>query len=39
MGGLCVVEVPTERDRNVTLHRRIWPAVSEAIAPIVAGEA
>jgi len=29
--GLHVVEVPTERRRNVALHRRIWPAVSQAL--------
>jgi 2-succinyl-5-enolpyruvyl-6-hydroxy-3-cyclohexene-1-carboxylate synthase len=29
--GLHVVEVPTERRRNVALHRRIWPAVSAAL--------
>jgi 2-succinyl-5-enolpyruvyl-6-hydroxy-3-cyclohexene-1-carboxylate synthase len=29
--GLKVVELPTERGRNVELHRRIWPAVSAAI--------
>ncbi len=27
-GGLHIVEVPTERARNVTLHREIWQAVS-----------
>jgi 2-succinyl-5-enolpyruvyl-6-hydroxy-3-cyclohexene-1-carboxylate synthase len=26
--GLKVIELPTERARNVELHRRIWPAVS-----------
>jgi 2-succinyl-5-enolpyruvyl-6-hydroxy-3-cyclohexene-1-carboxylate synthase len=30
-GGLHLVEVPTERERNVALHRRLWPAVSEAL--------
>ena len=29
-GGLHIVEVPTERARNVTLHREIWQAVSAA---------
>jgi 2-succinyl-5-enolpyruvyl-6-hydroxy-3-cyclohexene-1-carboxylate synthase len=29
--GLNVVEVRTERERNVTLHRRIWPAISAAL--------
>jgi 2-succinyl-5-enolpyruvyl-6-hydroxy-3-cyclohexene-1-carboxylate synthase len=37
-GGLNIVEVPTERGRNVTLHREIWKVVSEAIAPVIAGE-
>ena len=27
-GGLHIVEVPTERARNVTLHREIWQVVS-----------
>jgi 2-succinyl-5-enolpyruvyl-6-hydroxy-3-cyclohexene-1-carboxylate synthase len=31
-GGLQVVEVPTERARNVELHRRVWPAVSRTLA-------
>jgi len=31
-GGLAVVEVPTERDRNVTLHREVWRVVSERLA-------
>jgi len=30
-GGLNIVEVPTERARNVTLHREIWQAVSAGI--------
>ena len=30
-GGLHVVEVPTERSRNVTLHRELWPLVSAAL--------
>jgi 2-succinyl-5-enolpyruvyl-6-hydroxy-3-cyclohexene-1-carboxylate synthase len=30
-GGLHLVEVPTERERNVALHRRLWPAVSAAL--------
>jgi 2-succinyl-5-enolpyruvyl-6-hydroxy-3-cyclohexene-1-carboxylate synthase len=29
--GLTIIEVQTERARNVTLHRAIWPAVSSAI--------
>ncbi len=31
-GGLHIVEVPTERARNVTLHREIWQSVSKALA-------
>jgi 2-succinyl-5-enolpyruvyl-6-hydroxy-3-cyclohexene-1-carboxylate synthase len=31
-GGLQIVEVPTERNRNVTLHRELWKDVSEALA-------
>jgi 2-succinyl-5-enolpyruvyl-6-hydroxy-3-cyclohexene-1-carboxylate synthase len=31
-GGLHIVEVPTERARNVTLHREMWQAVSTALA-------
>jgi 2-succinyl-5-enolpyruvyl-6-hydroxy-3-cyclohexene-1-carboxylate synthase len=34
-GGLHIVEVPTERARNVQLHRRLWPAVSAAIKGVV----
>jgi 2-succinyl-5-enolpyruvyl-6-hydroxy-3-cyclohexene-1-carboxylate synthase len=26
-GGLHVIEVPTNRERNVALHRGLWPAV------------
>jgi 2-succinyl-5-enolpyruvyl-6-hydroxy-3-cyclohexene-1-carboxylate synthase len=33
-GGLHIVEVPTERARNVTLHREIWQVVSAGIAGI-----
>jgi 2-succinyl-5-enolpyruvyl-6-hydroxy-3-cyclohexene-1-carboxylate synthase len=32
-GGLCVVEVPTNRARNVELHREVWRAVSATLAP------
>ncbi len=32
-GGLRVVEVPTERNRNVSLHRELWQVVSKALAP------
>lgn len=31
-GGLNIVEVPTDRASNVTLHRQIWRVVSEALA-------
>ncbi len=34
-GGLHVVEVPTDRNRNVTLHREMWNVVSEALAGLV----
>lgn len=34
--GLHIVEVPTERGRNVTLHREFWPRVADAVAPLVA---
>ena len=30
-GGLHIVELATNRDRNVTLHREIWRVVSEAL--------
>ena len=30
-GGLQVVEVPTERARNVVLHREVWRVVSAAM--------
>jgi len=30
--GVQVIEVPTRRDANVTLHREIWQAVSAAMA-------
>jgi 2-succinyl-5-enolpyruvyl-6-hydroxy-3-cyclohexene-1-carboxylate synthase len=29
--GSAVIEVPTGRDTNVELHRRVWTAVSEAL--------
>jgi 2-succinyl-5-enolpyruvyl-6-hydroxy-3-cyclohexene-1-carboxylate synthase len=35
-GGLRVVEVPTERTRNVELHREVWRVVSEALLPTAA---
>lgn len=31
-GGLHIIEVVTERERNVALHRACWPAVSAALA-------
>lgn len=30
-GGLCVIEVTTERASNVTLHRKLWKSVREAL--------
>jgi 2-succinyl-5-enolpyruvyl-6-hydroxy-3-cyclohexene-1-carboxylate synthase len=30
--GLKVIEVPTRRDSNVTLHRQMWAAVYETLA-------
>jgi 2-succinyl-5-enolpyruvyl-6-hydroxy-3-cyclohexene-1-carboxylate synthase len=30
-GGLHVVEVPTNRDSNVAMHRHLWKKVSEAL--------
>jgi 2-succinyl-5-enolpyruvyl-6-hydroxy-3-cyclohexene-1-carboxylate synthase len=32
-GGLRVIEVPTERTRNVAQHRAVWGAVAEALSP------
>ena len=30
--GLSIIEAPTDRSRNVELHRRIWRSVSGALA-------
>jgi len=35
-GGLHVVEVPTQRTRNVEQHRDVWRAVAEALSPLPA---
>lgn len=32
INGLSVIELRTTRDRNVTLHRKVWRSVSEALA-------
>jgi 2-succinyl-5-enolpyruvyl-6-hydroxy-3-cyclohexene-1-carboxylate synthase len=34
--GLHVIEVPTDRQRNVELHRAAWRAVSAALRPLPA---
>jgi 2-succinyl-5-enolpyruvyl-6-hydroxy-3-cyclohexene-1-carboxylate synthase len=37
--GLQVIEVPTQRARNVELHRQVWRAVSAALLPRRSGKA
>ena len=31
-GGLRVIEVPTERESNVSMHRQLWQVVEQALA-------
>jgi len=38
-GGLQIIEVPTTRDRNVALHREIWPLVSASLHEVIRAEA
>jgi 2-succinyl-5-enolpyruvyl-6-hydroxy-3-cyclohexene-1-carboxylate synthase len=33
--GLAVIELVTDRDRNVTQHRAVWAAVAEALRQVV----
>ncbi len=34
-GGLHIVEVVTERESNVRMHRELWQSVSQALTPII----
>jgi len=34
-GGLHIVEVTTERDSNVHMHRELWQSVAQALKPII----
>lgn len=34
IGGLQIIEIPTHRQDNVEQHRRIWQAVSQALAAL-----
>jgi len=38
-GGLQVIEVPTERQRNVSQHRAVWRAVADALSPALLASA
>ncbi|MFL5976652.1 MAG: 2-succinyl-5-enolpyruvyl-6-hydroxy-3-cyclohexene-1-carboxylic-acid synthase [Solirubrobacterales bacterium] len=35
--GVSIVEVSTDRDENVVLHRRVWDAVAQALRPTAEG--
>jgi len=34
-GGLHIVEVTTERESNVHMHRQLWQSVAQALEPII----
>ena len=34
-GGLHLVEVTTERESNVRMHRRLWQSVGQALGPVL----
>ena len=36
--GLSIVEIVTDRERNVAQHRAIWKSVGDALEPLLAGE-